>query len=171
MVATVVILRGWGPSLAVVYTSSMVPTYNPGDIVVIMKSMTPAVGDIAAFTAPLTPQGDMRIPVTHRLIGETPAGFITKGDATPQDWWRVSPDEIDGQVVSAFPRVWLYRVAALLFGIATLLLLWPRGATAPEGTTEWWRQRLRSGDSWLRSAQPAWLEAQAPTQNSDRGQR
>lgn len=117
---------------------------------VIMKSLTPGIGDIATFTAPLTPAGDHRIPVSHRIIGQDERGFITKGDATPQDWWRVPSSDLTGQVVASFPRVWIFRVAAILIGLAVLLMLWPKDEGPQPGTVAWWRRRLGGEEPWLR---------------------
>lgn len=155
-ILVVVVLRTWGPSLAVVYTGSMIPTYKPGDVIVIAHHMEPSVGDIASFVTPIAPGNPTVLPVTHRLIGQDQDGFITKGDATPQDWWRIKPDQINGQVVASFPMVWLFRVGALLIGIAVLLFLWPGKNDPEEGTSEWWRQQMRSGEPWLRSATIDW---------------
>ncbi len=155
-IGVVVVLRAWGPSVAVVYTGSMVPTYNPGDMVVIAHHLQPGVGDIASFVTPIAPGDPTLLPVTHRIIGQDQDGYITKGDATPEDWWRIQRDQINGQVVASFPMIWLFRAAALLIGIAVLLFLWPSNDDPEEGTSEWWRQRMRSGEPWLRSARVDW---------------
>lgn len=124
-IALALVARIWGPGLSVVYTSSMVPTYWPGDMVVVMPWLRPDVGDIVVFQTPMSP-GDPRMwSVGHRIIGQDANGFITKGDATPQDWWRVRPEQITGEVIWWFPKTWLYRCSAVLIGLALTIFLWP----------------------------------------------
>ena len=131
----------WGPKISVVLSESMNPTYTAGDALFVVPWGTPGVGDIVQFSVPLAPgQAETTVPVTHRIIGQDERGFITKGDnpsATP-DYWRVTPDMIEGQVLFWMPRTWMFRGASALIGLALLLFLWPKSeAAAPMMDPVW----------------------------------
>jgi signal peptidase I len=125
----------YGPRLSVVVSSSMVPTIAVGDVAVVLPWADPGVGDIAQFLVPLAPDApETTVPIAHRIIGSDNEGFITKGD-NPQnrpDYWRVEPEQIEGQVVFTFPQVWLPRISSVLIGLAMLLALWPVDAQLEE---------------------------------------
>ncbi len=118
----------WGPKFSVVLSHSMDPSYTTGDALLLLPWGKPGIGDIAQFRVPLAPdRPETTIPVAHRIIGRDDRGFITKGDnpkAVP-DYWRVTPDMIQGEVVWWLPQVWMFRIAAGLIGFAVLVLLWP----------------------------------------------
>jgi signal peptidase I len=118
----------WGPKFSVVLSHSMDPTYTTGDALLVVPWGHPGVGDIAQFKVAIAPgHPETVIPVAHRIIGQDSRGFITKGDnpqATP-DFWRVTPDMIEGKVVWWLPQTWMFRIASALIGIAVLLLLLP----------------------------------------------
>jgi len=122
----------WGPQFSVVYTDSMVPTYRPGDMVVVVPWSRPAVGDIAAFRTPVAPGAQHPAVVAHRIVDLDDRGFITKGDAaTNADWWRVQPQQIEGRVVWWFPMMTLWCSAGALLGVGVTLLLWPARGIPP----------------------------------------
>jgi signal peptidase I len=127
----------WGPKASVVVSHSMSPTFDIGDVIFVIPWRDPGVGDIAQFRAPLAKgHEETTIPIAHRIIGEDDRGFITKGDnpgANP-DYWRVHPEQIDGEVLFWFPQIWVFRVAAALIGLAILVILWP--AAIKEDETE-----------------------------------
>ncbi len=83
----------FGYSTAVVVSGSMQPEINVDDLVIIKKQKTYQKNDIIAFNA-----GNSF--VTHRIIDETPKGFITKGDANnTEDKAVVQKKDISGKVV------------------------------------------------------------------------
>lgn len=96
-----VVLTFWqrGYSVYVVHTGSMVPTYDPGDLVLdAPPSGHYKPGEVitfrhSAFTTDV---------VTHRIVGVTPTGLIhTKGDANrTADVWQIRPDQVQGTAVA-----------------------------------------------------------------------
>ena len=91
-----------------------------GDLIVIKKTNDYKIGDVITFL----PEGD-KIPTTHRIIGYTEDGFVTKGDANNiKDTVPISKDRVLGEVVGHYPQLgkfaswvkqegWLYLVSAL----------------------------------------------------------
>ncbi|MFB6135000.1 MAG: S26 family signal peptidase [Halanaeroarchaeum sp.] len=66
-----------------VETGSMAPTLEPGDGFVAVPSAIagpPEEGDVVTFRAEELQGGGL---TTHRIVGETERGYITKGDANP----------------------------------------------------------------------------------------
>lgn len=94
---------GFYPML--VTTGSMEPDLPAGSLVVAHAQSDYRVGDVISFR-----QGDA--VVTHRVIGQTPQGFRTAGDAnnTP-DRETVPLDAVLGRVVVCLP----WAGAALMF--------------------------------------------------------
>jgi signal peptidase len=69
--------------LAFVETGSMSPTMEPGDgFVAIPAQLTgpPEEGDVVTFRAEELHGGGL---TTHRIVGETERGYVTRGDANP----------------------------------------------------------------------------------------
>lgn len=69
--------------LSFVETGSMAPTMNAGDGFVAVPSVLagpPSEGDIVVYRAQELQGGGL---TTHRVVGETPEGYITRGDANP----------------------------------------------------------------------------------------
>lgn len=92
-----------------------------GDLIVIKNTGDYEIGDVITFLL----DGD-KIPTTHRIVGKTEEGFITKGDANnTKDLRPVPQDKILGEVVGHYPTLgafsmwlkaeggWIYVVAAL----------------------------------------------------------
>ena len=84
----------------------MVPTINPGDIVLLAKSTTmqPHVGSIVAYTARRF-DGSAVAVFTHRIIsGDANSGFVVKGDANPSpDVQHPKLPDISGVVFFTIP--------------------------------------------------------------------
>ncbi|MUV58422.1 signal peptidase I [Halogeometricum sp. CBA1124] len=69
--------------LGYVETGSMAPTMEPGDgFVAVPSALTdePEVGDVVVFRAEEIQGGGL---TTHRIVGETEQGYVTRGDANP----------------------------------------------------------------------------------------
>ena len=112
----------------VVLTGSMVPTINPGDIVITVpvKSRAPQIGDIVTYEAKRF-NGEGVGAFTHRIIGgDAENGFIVKGDhnSTP-DIQKPTPSDILGIVVFRIPFLGhLITPRALAILVPTIIGLW-----------------------------------------------
>lgn len=97
----------------VVRGSSMLPTYQSGDLVVIGSASAYAVGDIVAYRVPSGEIGEGHI-VIHRIAGGDGAhGFVVKGDNNAAvDPWSPRPADIAGKAWLVAPG--LGRVIALI---------------------------------------------------------
>ena len=76
-------LLGQPVLLSYVETGSMSPTMEPGDgfvAVPVQLDGSVAVGDVVVFEAKKLHGGGL---TTHRVVGETDRGFVTRGDANP----------------------------------------------------------------------------------------
>jgi len=85
-----------------VYTGSMEPAIPVGSVVVIKPAdpETLKVGDIICFKT----EAEYPKTVTHRIIGITSQGFITKGDANEDpDQWIVKKENVIGKVIAVIP--------------------------------------------------------------------
>jgi signal peptidase len=85
--------------LSYVETGSMAPTMEPGDgFVAVPAAVTGEVerGDVVVFDAEYVHDGGL---VTHRVIGRTEAGYVTRGDANP------FPDQAVGEPPVSRDRV------------------------------------------------------------------
>lgn len=98
-----------------------------GDLIVIKDFDTYKIGDVITFLN----EGDT-VPTTHRIIGVTEDGFITKGDANNvKDTVPVKRECVIGKVVAHYSKLgkvgewvkqegWIYIVAALaILGIGS----------------------------------------------------
>ena len=87
--------------LGYVATGSMEPTMDAGDgFIAIPSAVTGDVqeGDVVVFQARELHDGGL---TTHRVVGETEGGYITKGDANPfTDQDGGEPPVTDGQIVA-----------------------------------------------------------------------
>ncbi|SDC35147.1 signal peptidase I [Natrinema hispanicum] len=87
--------------LGYVATGSMEPTMDAGDgFIAIPNAVTGDVqeGDVVVFQARELHDGGL---TTHRVVGETEGGYITKGDANPfTDQDGGEPPVTDGQIVA-----------------------------------------------------------------------
>lgn len=105
LVAVVVVLLAPAASpiqLSHVTSDSMEPTIETGDGYILVPAGQVIPGEIVTFYA-----AERAEYVTHRVVGTTTGGFITKGDANPStDQATGSPPvpraAITGQVVTAF---------------------------------------------------------------------
>lgn len=92
----------FGYSSAVIVSGSMSGTIDVGDLIICRTQQSYTTGDIITFREAY--DGDSL--VTHRIVSQTDAGFITQGDAnnTP-DSQPVSAESIAGKVVCIIPKI------------------------------------------------------------------
>jgi len=108
VLAVVAIPRLIGAVPLTVLTGSMVPTYRPGDIVVVqpIPANELAIGDTVTFQ-PVS--GDPTLN-THRIVHiENENGIVTsvttRGDANNSDDPPIVPEQIQGRVIYSVPLV------------------------------------------------------------------
>jgi signal peptidase I len=82
---------------------SMQPTLEPGTLVVVVRQAAYAVGDVVAYRIA---DDDVAAGsnVIHRIVGGTPAGYVTHGDNTTWlDSWHPSTSDVIGKVAFTIP--------------------------------------------------------------------
>ncbi|MBF0686473.1 MAG: signal peptidase I [Cellulomonas sp.] len=151
-VALAVVPKALDGAALTVLTGSMVPTYDPGDVVVVRGVKdAPAevrVGDVVTFQ----PVSDDPTLITHRVVGKvfTAEGtmFVTRGDANSADDAPLLPAQIKAEAVYHVPWVGyvsLYLgqqrgllvvgVAVALLGYGAVMVLRPERRRA-DGTSQ-----------------------------------
>ena len=108
VIAVAVVPRFIGAVPLTVLTGSMVPTHRPGDIVIVQPTPVEnlAIGDVVTFQ-PVS--GDRRL-TTHRIVNIATennriTSVTTRGDANNVDDLPILPEQINGRVVYAVPKV------------------------------------------------------------------
>jgi signal peptidase len=89
-----------------VFSESMLPTFEKGDMIIVQGGTTIKAGDIVVYDAPV-----YKYPIIHRVINVTDAGVVTKGDnnASPDPW--VTPkDKIHGKAIMRIPYLGWVKV-------------------------------------------------------------
>ena len=82
-------------------SDSMQPCLRPGDVVVMSRlktGVTPQRGDMIVFQQKNS--AGSGLPLTHRLIDRSAAGWITKGDFRLLPDAPVNPDAVLGKVIA-----------------------------------------------------------------------
>ncbi len=106
-----------------VETGSMEPGLEPGDgFIAVPSAVTgePEVGDVVVFEAETLQGGGL---TTHRIVRETSAGYITKGDANPfTDQDGGEPPVTDEQIVAEAVTIGDTIIAIPFLGVAVLLI-------------------------------------------------
>ena len=110
----------FGYATLTIETGSMESELQIGDLILIKKTGEYKIGDIITYAHP----GD-KIPTTHRIIGYTDGGFVTKGDNNNvKDTYDVPLDIVYGEIIKVYPKAglfskwvqqegWIYIVAVL----------------------------------------------------------
>lgn len=108
IVGWVILLRppflGGKTSYVIVSGTSMEPSVNAGDLVVVRRQGGYRVGDVVAYRVPI--EGSFRgAKILHRIVGgSTGAGFVVRGDnRSSADLWRPRPGDIVGQAWLRLP--------------------------------------------------------------------
>ena len=115
-----------GYSSAVVISGSMSGSIEINDMILIHEEDTYTVGDVITFYSGSS-------LVTHRIVGETERGFITKGDANnTADLYLVPIEHVVGKVVLVIPQIGVAIQfmqtplgMTILLGIAILMIFLP----------------------------------------------
>lgn len=97
--------RVGGPLTPVIVRGeSMLPAYEPDDLVIAYRSWRYRVGDVIVFR--VLDRGPV---VIHRIVDVTPGGLVTQGDnATAKDPWEVPRADVLGRARIRLPRIgWL----------------------------------------------------------------
>ncbi len=149
-VALLLIVGGWfvfarppalggGTEYVFVRGDSMLPTFDPGDLVVVRKQPAYAVGDVVAFHVP-----GSKARVIHRIIETSPEGYVLQGDNRPgPDPWTPTDDEIAGRQVLHLPGLGArlielaqtpMAIAALAAGLAVFVAVGAKDEPTPEAT-------------------------------------
>lgn len=74
------VITGGAEGFAYVISGSMEPTLHVGDGFVLWPVRNPQVGDVISYR----PVAIKAETVTHRIVGEAPLGFMTRGDNNPE---------------------------------------------------------------------------------------
>jgi len=129
-----------GPAVFVaVRGSSMLPTYEHGDLVVVQSAAAYKVGDVVAYRVPAGQIGAGKI-VIHRIVdGDATHGFTLQGDHnTAPDPWHPRRADMVGiatfRLSSAGRLISLVQQPVILAGLAsaivvTVFLARPAGPT------------------------------------------
>ncbi len=112
----------------VVLTGSMMPTINPGDIILTtpVKNVTPKTGSVVAYVGRRF-DGTAVGVFSHRIIGgDATNGFIVKGDHNPApDTQRPKLEDITGVVMFVIPIIGRFLTPkALMITIPLIFGLW-----------------------------------------------
>ncbi|HEX6230384.1 MAG TPA: signal peptidase I [Actinomycetota bacterium] len=121
--------------------SSMQPTLEAGDLVVVRRSSTYEVGDVVAYRNPR-----LEAVVLHRIVGSDGYRFVLQGDAnTWTDSYRPSVDEVVGEMAVRLPGVGA-RLAAVRspVGASSLAVVGAVGLLGGRGRVR--GHRARRGD-------------------------
>jgi len=109
----------------VVLTESMMPTINPGDVIVTISDnvVTPKMGDVVVYIATRF-DGTPVAPFAHRIIGGSAEdGWIVKGDNNPNaDVQHPTSDDIESVVVAVWPGVGKFFNGQVILLMALLVV-------------------------------------------------
>ena len=123
---------GGSTGYVVVSGTSMEPTFDNKDLVLVRRHATYEVGDVIAYRIPKGEPGE-GLQVIHRIVGgSAEEGYVTQGDNRAfEDRWRPKPADVIGS--QAYHLPWVGRVfgfvrqpfsLGLLAGVLTVALLW-----------------------------------------------
>ena len=138
--AGVGVLAHDGYRIYVVHTGSMIPAYNPGDVVIDEPAGALRPGEVITFLH----SGLSSDLVTHRITDLQDGVIHTKGDANrTADVWDIRPDQVQGVVIGSVPRagyVLVYLkspigIASVVTAILGLFLLYALFFPSPRPPT------------------------------------
>lgn len=116
---------GGDTNFLMVQGKSMLPTILPGSLVIIKQAAPYQIDDIVAY---FLKEGRAAKIVVHRIMDETPRGFVIQGDNNPKkDKGYPTEDNIIGKVVLSAPYVGDLLVSlrnpSLLIGSAVVMAI------------------------------------------------
>ena len=130
--ATYIVIRG----------TSMLPTYQPGDLVLVRRAAEYGRGDIVGYRVPGDDVGGNMILV-HRIVGgSAEEGFDLLGDNNEEeDLWKPRPSEIVGRPLMHVSSAGLILtnlrsplvLASLAAGAAVAVVAVPKSQSKPAG--------------------------------------
>jgi len=108
----------WGGffQITIVSGTSMLPTYENGDIIVSIKEQSYEIGDIVVYSPPGIDCS--RCNVVHRIIEINDEGYFkTQGDNNDfEDGWFVDPSDAYGKIVLHIPVPdWMIFIRSIYF--------------------------------------------------------
>jgi signal peptidase I len=124
--------------------TSMLPTYEPGDLVITREKGSYRTGDVVAYRVP---EGDLGggVVVIHRIIGGSAhEGFVLQGDNNPYlDDWYPQHGDIVGKAWLRIPRLGIVLgflrdplpLASLAAALVVVFVLFPSARSAVEPAT------------------------------------
>ena len=140
-----------GPATFVaVRGSSMLPTYEHGDLVVVESVMTYEVGQVVAYRVPAGEVGAGHI-VIHRIVaGDSTNGFTMQGDHnTAPDPWLPKQDDMVGIASFRLPNagrlISLVQQPVILGGLASAIVVTVLLARPPSPPRKRQRGPARAG--------------------------
>lgn len=145
MVACVLVAAAWYVTVAptgiggpltpvIVRGTSMLPTYEPGDLVLAYRSRGPRVGQVVVFRGPSEGY------VIHRITAVDGERITTQGDNRDRpDPWATTADDVVGVARLAVPGIGRYLlvladplvIATLAGSVAATVVLRPRRSPVP----------------------------------------
>ncbi|MBD0328877.1 MAG: S24/S26 family peptidase [Thermoleophilia bacterium] len=157
LAATVALLVVWffafrpqalgGPvAYELVSGTSMLPTFENGDLVLVREQSSYAAGEVVSYRVPAGDPAE-GAHVIHRIVGGSASeGFVLRGDnRTATDLWRPKAADVVGSQWLAIPRVGdaaaLLRSPLVLATLAGLLVT--AVALGGRGTREREQERTR----------------------------
>lgn len=105
----------FGVGAAVVLSGSMEPELSVGDLLIVAKRDSYAIGDVVVFQ-------DGRTAVTHRIVSISADHVVTQGDANNIQDAPIALEQIKGEVALAIPFLG-YAVNIIKTPLGTLCIL------------------------------------------------
>lgn len=111
------------------YGTSMLPELETGDLIVIHPKENVKLGDIITYKKTINGKTYL---ITHRVVGKTENGFVTKGDNLQRVDENVKAEEVVGVYLGKIPKIglmanfvrtfWGYMLLILIPGLALLII-------------------------------------------------
>jgi signal peptidase I len=90
-----------------VFSESMVPTLQKGDMIIVYNDNNITAGDIIVFDSPY-----FQYPIIHRAIDISDGKIKTKGDHNPvMDPWTIDPSAVHGKAGIKIPLLGWVKIA------------------------------------------------------------
>lgn len=97
---------GTDTPIVAVFSNSMVPTFEKGDMIIVKGTDSPEIGDVIVFDSP-----GYNYPIIHRIIDINENGMLTKGDHNPvKDPWTISQENVHGKAILKLPYLGWVKV-------------------------------------------------------------